>query len=98
MSARTRTFSRCNKIKALSLDARYLNNGSLTNIRQQLSLTLEELSLGSGFVRVSFIDFLELKFMPRLKILNLYNGKQDANQIQNLREYLPHLKINGFLN
>ena len=90
--------SRCNKIKALSLDARYLNNGSLTNIRQQLSLTLEELSLGSGFVRLSFNDFLELKFMPRLKILNLYNGKEDAKEIQNLREHLPHLKINGFLN
>ena len=89
--------SRCNKIKVLSLDAKYLNNGSLTNIRQHLSLTLEELSLGSRFVRLSFNDFLELKSMPRLKILNLYNGKEDAKEIQSLREHLPLLKINGFL-
>ena len=39
-----------------------------------------------------------IKFMPRLKILNLYNGKEDAKEIQNLREHLPHLKINGYLN
>ena len=90
--------SRCNKIKALSLDARFINNGSLTNIRQHLSFTLEELSLGSRFERLSFNGFLELKFMPRLKILNLYNGKENAKEIQNLREHLPHLKINGFLN
>jgi hypothetical protein len=90
--------SRCNKIKALSLDARFINNGSLTNIRQHLSFTLEELSLGSRFERLTFNGFLELKFMPKLKILNLYNGKEDAKEIQNLREHLPHLKINGFLN
>jgi hypothetical protein len=91
-------FSRCNRIKALSLDARVINNGLLTNIKKHLSFTLEELSLSSRFERFSFNSFLELKFMPRLKILNLYNGKENAKEIQNLREHLPHLKINGFLN
>ena len=65
---------------------------------QHLSSTLEELSLGSRFERLNFNSFLELKFMPRLKILNLYNGKEDSKEIQNLREHLPHLKINGVLN
>jgi hypothetical protein len=37
---------RCNKITALSLEATWITDDSLTNIRQHLNLTLEELSLG----------------------------------------------------
>ena len=37
---------RCNKIKALSLEPMLITDDSLTNIRQHLNLTLEELSLG----------------------------------------------------
>ena len=38
--------SRCNEIKALSLEATWMHDDSLRNIRQHLYLTLEELSLG----------------------------------------------------
>ena len=39
---------RCNKITALSLEATWITDDSLTNICQHLNLTLEELSLGPG--------------------------------------------------
>ena len=37
---------RCNKMTALSLEATWISDDSLTNIKQHLNLTLEELSLG----------------------------------------------------
>ena len=73
--------SRCKKIKAFSLTARFIADISLTNIKQHLQLTLEELSLGCGFEFLSLTGFLELKSMPRLKILNLYNREADAKVI-----------------
>ena len=88
---------RCNKIKSFSLMARFISVSVLTNIRQHLHLTLEELSLGCGFEFLSLNGFLELKSMPRLKILNLYNRKADTG-VQTLREHLPHLKIHGIQN
>ena len=98
---------RCNKIKALTLEPYRITDDSLTNIRECLNLTLEELSFGTaGFVYsrtlrntnngpISFTGFLELKPMPRLKILNLYYQKDDGKEIQNLRQHLPHLTIKG---
>ena len=88
--------SRCNQLKALSLKAKFITDFSLWNIRQYLNLTLEELSLGPSYI--SFTYCLELKSMPRLKILNLYCRKDLEKEIQNLRQHLPHLKINGVLN
>ena len=108
--------ARCNKIKVLSLDGIDLTDVSLANIRQNLYLTLEELTLGpnndintrfsGNSVRgkrlarppLSFTGFLELESMPRLKILNLYYEKDDGEEIQNLRQQLPHLMIKGVLN
>ena len=110
--------SRCNKIKALSLDGIDITDVTLANIKQNLYLTLEELTLGpnndintrysGNSVRgksfrlakppLSFNGFLELKSMPRLKILNLYYEKDDCEEIQNLRPQLPHLMIKGVLN
>ena len=98
--------SRCNKIKALSLQAQFITDGSLTKIGQYLNLTLEELSLGYYFKFLTFTSFVGLKSMPRLKILNLYcrkkkceiyNGSKNQ-EIQKLRLHLPHLKINMVLN
>ena len=99
---------RCNKIKALTLEPNWITDDSLTNISQCLNLTLEELSLGTtGYDpgtfgvghngAISFTGILELKSMPRLKILNLYHKKDDGEEIQNLRQYLPHLMIKGVL-
>ena len=48
--------------------------------------------------KISSIGFLELKSMPRHKILNLYYKKDDCGEIQNLRQHLPHLMIKNVLN
>ena len=83
---------RCNKIKALSLEGTLITNHSLMNIRQYLNLTLEELELAANKV-ITFTGFLQLKSMPRLKILNLYCREEHDQEIQNLRQHLPHLKV-----
>ena len=83
---------RCNKIKALSLQKVWLNDVSLTNIRNYLSNSLEELTLNANKY-ISTTAFLELKFMPKLKTLNLYNKIEDGKEIQTLRKHLPHLTI-----
>ena len=96
--------SRCNKIKVLILKA--TSNGcedSLKTIRQYLNHTLEELSL-SYYGQIGSTGVLELKSMPRLKILNLYISnedseyisKEDDEKVQNLRQHLPHLMIRTF--
>ena len=82
---------RCNKIEALSLEATLITDYSLTIIRQYLNLTLEELSLAHFGELISFTGFLELKSMPRLKILNLSDEKEE---IEKLRLHLSHLTIN----
>ena len=83
--------NRCNKIKILSLEATLITDDALTNIRRYLSLTLEKLSLGEN--KISSTGFLQLKFMPRLKFLDLNDDIEDFKKIQNLRQYLPHLTI-----
>ena len=91
--------SRCNKIKVLTLTALFISDNPLKMIRQHLNLTLEELSLGY-YGQEQLTSFLELKSMPRLKILNLYirypirSGLDE--EIQNLRQHLPHLMIRTF--
>ena len=87
---------RCNKIKAFSLEATWISDDSLKNIRQHLFRTLEELSLGRTFrypnIAISLTGFLALKSMRRLKILNVYYQK-NRKEIQNLRRHLPHLNL-----
>ena len=100
--------SRCNKIKALCLDTYFITDNSLTYIRQCLYLTLQELSLVDHHLYdnidgtlwtpkqcFSLTSFFELKSMPKLENLNLYNNKDDDVEIQNLRQHLPHKKISG---
>ena len=92
--------SRCNKIKELCLRRIKLNNISLTNIQENLSLTLEKLSLDySDQLRLT--GFLELKSMPRLKFVFFEyvleyeeDGENDDRTIEILRKQLPHLTIN----
>ena len=87
--------SRCNKIKVLILKATLITADSLKTIRQYLNHTLEELSLPYyGYKR--FPRVLKLKSMPRLKILNLYCKKEDKEEIQSLKQHLPHLMIRTF--
>ena len=72
-----------------------------------MNLTLEELSLADDgacnkgynidqvYQPISFSGLLELKSLPKLKILNLYNEDDYCEEIQNLRQHLPHIKISG---
>ena len=83
---------RCNKIKALHLEAMLISDESLTIIRHYLNLTLEELSLADNKY-IHGTGFLELKSMPILKSLNLCNNKEGCKEIQDLRQHLPHLMI-----
>ena len=91
---------RCNKIKTLNLEASQITDDSFINIKQHLNLTLEELSMSLELknhfltnVFISFNGLLELKSMPRLKILNLSYENGDDEKIQNLRQHLSHLMI-----
>ena len=92
----------------MTLEPNLITDDSLTNIRECLNLTLEELSLGTaGFASsifrntnnspISFTGFLQLKAMPRLKTLNLHYKKDDGKEIQDLRQHLPHLMVKGAL-
>ena len=87
---------RCKKIKVLFLEATFVTNDSFKNIAQYLNLTLEELTL-AYYGHKPFTCFLELKFMQRLKILNVFDYTEEGKEIQNLRQHLPHLMIKTFL-
>ena len=85
--------NRCNKIKLLTLDTKFITDDSLETIRQCLNLTLEELTLANYG---SFHFCLQkLKSMSTLKVLNLHNKTEDK-KVQNLRQQLPHLMIRTF--
>ena len=84
--------NRCNKIKVLNLRETFITKVSLKTIRQYLNLTLEKLSVDHWDPHI-FVDFLELKKMQRLKILNLYVTKEDAYKIHYLRQHLPRLIV-----
>ena len=60
-----------------------------------LSLDAYYMTDDSLRLRVSFSGLLELKSMPKLKILNLYNKDDYCEEIQNLRQHLPHIKVSG---
>ena len=70
--------NRCNKIKTLSLEATWITDDSLSKIRQCLNSTLEELSLGPHD-EISDPGFLDLKSMPKLKILKFYYKEKYYN-------------------
>ena len=87
--------SRCNRIKTLGLEETGINDNTPKTITDHLNCTLEELSLSLGLSQdsLSFTGLLELKSMPRLKILNLCYKNVDGEEIQNLRQHLSHLMI-----
>ena len=86
---------RCREIKELILEATLITKFSLKIIIKYLSLSLEELTMN---YRVgSKPSFLELKSMPRLKFLYLHSLTLNADEIQSLRQELPHLKISTYL-
>ena len=73
--------------------ATLITDESLIHIRENLNITLEELSLCYDD-NISSTGILELKSMPRLKLLNLKTfGNEKDEEIENLRQQLPHLMI-----
>ena len=87
---------RCNKIKALHLGATLITDESLRHIRENLNVTLEELSLCYDD-DISSNGILELKSMSRLKLLNLKTFANDKDEdIESLRHQLPRLMIASY--
>ena len=73
--------------------ATLITDESLIHVRENLNITLEELSLCYDD-NISSTGILELKSMPRLKLLNLKTfGNEKDEEIENLRQQLPHLMI-----
>ena len=88
--------SRCNKITEFDLDdAMLLTDASITSIIKHLKQSLRYLDL-SHCPKISFEKVLELKSMPKLRILK-YGFKSWHTMV--LRKKLPHLKVNqdGFV-
>ena len=87
--------SRCKRIKKLSLQSMWIpiTDESLIHISHYLNLTLEELSFVASQC-ITLTGLSALKNMPNLKRLNFYNSSErDCEEIQKLRQYLPHLMI-----
>ena len=76
-----------------------IGNDSITSIIEHLKPTLCKLNVDETFVDGAKLS--ELKVMPRLKTLNVYfrkgsNDRKRKEEIQNLRQHLPHLTIRTF--
>ena len=80
--------SRCKKIKSLNLAWNFITNKTLTNIKENLKDTLEELDVGMCS-NITDSELLEMRSMPKLKILN-YFRPLDSNY-EDLKKNLPQL-------
>ena len=67
-----------------------INDVSIGTIGRNLSGTLEELSLYYDEEKISFEGLLELKSMPKLKILNLEGFQINDEHSSSIAEYLKH--------
>ena len=83
--------SRCNQITSLNLRNTSITKDSVTMILHHLKQTLEELNVNDN--KINFENLIQLKSLPRLKVLNcLYLHNFD--EIETLRRQMPHLIIN----
>ena len=86
--------SRCNKIKSLNLAFNSITNNSLTNIKENLENTLEELDIGEcSCITLHKAKLLKMRSMPKLKVLN-YFKPLDSNY-EDLKKHLPQLTNNN---
>ena len=88
---------RCKKITSLDLEAGRTRNpaitdNSITSIIKNLQHSLEELDV-SFCENISYTKLLELKFMPKLKVLNCH-GRWSREMERNLGKQMPHLIVN----
>ena len=83
--------SRCNKIKSLNIALNSITDETLTSIMENLKNTLEELDIGTC-CNITDSKLLEMKSMPKLKVLNYFNP-WDSNY-EDLKNNLPQLNYN----
>lgn len=86
---------RCSGITSLDLEAgrtSAITDNSITNIIKNLRHSLEELDV-SFCENISYTKLLELKFMPKLRVLNC-RRRWNREVERNLREQMPHLIAN----
>ena len=86
---------RCNGITSLDLEAgrsSAITDDSITSIIKNLQHSLEELDV-SFCENISYTKLLELKFMPKLKVLNC-RRRWNREVERNLRLQMPHLIAN----
>ena len=86
---------RCKNITSLDLEAgrsSAITDDSITSIIKNLQHSLEELDV-SFCENISYTKLLELKFMPKLKVLNC-RRRWNREVERNLREQMPHLIAN----
>ena len=86
----------------MNLNATWITDASLKNIKENLDDALEELSL-CDMNYISLSELPQLKSMKRLKLLKLSTSLTEENEgdeeneenyeIKNLRQQLPSLRI-----
>ena len=86
---------RCNGITSLDLEAgrsSAITDDSITSIIKNLQHSLEELDV-SFCENISYTKLLELRFMPKLKVLNC-RRRWNREVERNLKVQMPHLIAN----
>ena len=78
---------RCWNLSVLNLQCTSITNNSITNIIENLKFTLVELDVTC--LNVGYSKLIELKSMPKLRVLNCYR-----KDVENLKNFLHHLTIN----
>ena len=84
----TALVSRCNNIETLDLGRTGISSNSVTTIIDHLKPSLQELGLNE--INVDVNKLLELKSMPKLKLLQC---EVSHNELKYLKEQIPHVKI-----
>ena len=86
---------RCNNITHLNLSDTPITNSSVNSIIEQLKASLEKLDVCG--TNIDFATLLQLKSMPVLKNLfcfDPYNDDTYGEDIKNLKQQLPQIRIN----
>ena len=86
---------RCNNITHLNLSDTPITNSSVNSVIEQLKASLEKLDVCG--TNIDFATLLQLKSMPVLKNLfcfDPYNDDTYGEDIKNLKQQLPQIRIN----
>jgi hypothetical protein len=89
--------ARCNKLSVLNLQNTTITNDSLTHIIENLQHTLEKLHVCDG---ITYSKVTELKFMPKLRVLNLDNDHEGIfgdQEKENLKKLMPLVRFDELI-